>query len=133
MNAPTTIILFAHGSAVPEANRAIADLAQEVSRRARCPAGCAFLEIEQPDLPVAVAQAVRAGAGRIVIIPYFLTLGVHMRQDLPRLVEQQRQRFPGTEILVGQSLDNHPRMVEVILDRVQEVSGEGEEATGTTG
>src|SRR5437879_1488705 len=93
----TAIILFAHGSAVAEANRQVGLLAEEVSRLARRPAGCAFLEMAQPDLPAAVARAADSGAQRIVVIPYFLTMGVHVRNDLPRLIEQQRALFPGVE------------------------------------
>ncbi len=122
---PTAIILFAHGSAVPEANRQVTRLAEEVSRGARCPVDCAFLEKAQPDLPAAGARAVEKGARRIVVIPYFLTMGVHVRNDLPLLIARQRALFPGVEILVGQSLQGYPGMAELILDRVREVLPSG--------
>ena len=79
-------------------------LAEEVSRRASCPACCAFLETAQPDLGTAIAKTAAAGAVRIVVMPYFLVMGVHVRADLPRLVEQQRALFPKVEILVAESL-----------------------------
>lgn len=119
--APTAIIVFAHGSAIPEANEGIARLAEEVSRKAGCPASCAFLELVQPDLATAVARATGAGAKRVIIIPCFLTVGVHVREDLPQLVQQQRALFPGMEIRVGQSLEGHAGIAEIILDRVREV------------
>lgn len=123
----TAIILFAHGSAVPEANRQVTRLAEEVSRRAGCPVTCAFLEIAQPDLPAAVASAAGAGARRIVVIPYFLTMGVHVRTDLPQLIGEQRALFPGVEFLVGQSLEGYTGMAQWIVDRVREVLPEGSE------
>jgi sirohydrochlorin ferrochelatase len=116
----TVILLFAHGSAVEEANHRVAALAAEVSRRARCPVSCAFLEIAQPDLDAAVAESAGAGARRIVVIPYFLTMGVHVSEDLPRLIKRQEARFPGVEILAGQSLEGSPGMADLILDRVRE-------------
>ncbi|MBI3895668.1 MAG: CbiX/SirB N-terminal domain-containing protein [Acidobacteria bacterium] len=121
----TAILIFAHGSAVPEANQSVARLAAEVSRRAHYPAGCAFLELAQPDLATAVADFVASGIRRIVLIPYFLSMGVHVRQDLPRLVEQQRASFPEVEILMGQSLESYPGMVEVVLNRVKETLPSG--------
>ena len=117
----TAIIVFAHGSAVPEANREVARLAEEVSRQAQCPARYAFLELAQPNLPTAVAEAVAAGARRIVVIPYFLTMGVHVRQDLPRLLAEQQSRFPEVDIRAAQSLEGYPGMARAILDRVQQV------------
>ncbi len=122
---PTAIVVFAHGSSVPEANQGVARLAEEVSRRAGCPASCAFLEMAQPDLGAAIAKASAAGARRIVVVPYFLVMGVHVREDLPRLLEQQRALFPKVEILVGASLESSPAMAEVVLERVREALPEG--------
>ena len=116
----TAIIVFAHGSAVSEANREVARLAEEVSRQAQCPARCAFLELAQPDLPAAVAEAVATGACRIVVIPYFLTMGVHVRQDLPRLLAEQQARFPEVDIRAAPSLEGYPGMAQALLDRVEE-------------
>jgi len=116
----TAIIVFAHGSAVPEANGEVARLAEEVSRRARCPARSAFLELAQPDLAAAVAESVEAGARRVVVVPYFLTMGVHVRRDLPRLIAEQQARFPGLDIRAGQSLEGYPGMADALLDRVRQ-------------
>jgi len=116
----TAIIVFAHGSAVPEANTEVTRLAEEVARRAQCPARSAFLELAQPDLAAAVAEFVAAGARRIVVIPYFLTMGVHVRRDLPRLIAEQQARFPEVEVLVGQSLEGYPGMADVLLHRAQQ-------------
>lgn len=121
----TAIILFAHGSAVDDANQQVAALAVEVARRAGCPAGCAFLEIAQPDLAAAVAGLVNAGARRIVVVPYFLTMGTHVRRDLPRLIGSQRALFPGVEILAGQPLEGSPEMAGLILQRAREALQRG--------
>jgi sirohydrochlorin ferrochelatase len=122
--ARTFIIVFAHGSNVPEANQAMVCLAAEVSQAAGLPTACAFLELAQPDLAAALAQASAAGARRVVIVPCFLTMGVHVREDLPQLVEQQRARFPGIEFVLGQSLEGHPGVARVLLERVQEALAE---------
>ena len=122
----TTIIVFAHGSAVPEANGEVARLAEEVSRRAQCPARSAFLELAQPDLAAAVAESVAAGARRIVVVPYFLTMGVHVRRDLPRLLAEQQARFPGVDLRAGQSLEGYPGMADALLDRVEEALKESD-------
>jgi len=71
-------------------------------------------------LPAAVAEFVVAGARRIVVIPYFLTMGTHMRRDLPRLIAEQQARFPEVDLRAGQSLEGYPGMAQVLLDRVEE-------------
>lgn len=118
----TGIVLFAHGSRVDDANQGVRDLARQIQD-----AGpyqyihAAFLELAQPDLGAAVAQAAEAGLRRVIIIPFFLTMGIHLRRDLPNLVAPMKQKFPQLEIQVGQSLEGHPLMVSIILGRVREV------------
>jgi sirohydrochlorin ferrochelatase len=116
------ILLFAHGSPVEEANDGVRELAAKIEV-----AGpynyvrAAFLDGGEPDLPAAVAQAADAGVDRLIIIPYFLTVGLHLRRDMPKLVDAARAKHPAMKITVGQSLEAHPLMPSLILSRVQEV------------
>ena len=120
--ASTAIVLFGHGSRVEDANRGVRDLARQVQD-----AGpyhhvrAAFLELAQPDLNAAIAEAAAAGLQRVIVIPYFLTEGIHLRRDLPNLIAPLKQMYPRVAIEVGQSLEGHPLMASIILGRVQEV------------
>jgi sirohydrochlorin ferrochelatase len=80
----------------------------------------AFLDGGQPDLPGGVMEAAHAGIERLIIIPYFLTVGLHLRRDLPKLIAAAQRKHPNFEIAVGQSLEGHPLMPSLILSRVQE-------------
>lgn len=127
----TAILLFAHGSSVDEANRGVHELARQIQDGGPYAyVRAAFLEIAQPDLGEAVTQAINAGLHRVIIIPYFLTMGIHLRRDLPRLVAVQKQKYPGLEIEVGQSLEGHPLMPSIIIARVREVIGETRDRLG---
>ncbi|HEV2351774.1 MAG TPA: CbiX/SirB N-terminal domain-containing protein [Terriglobia bacterium] len=124
-SASTGIVLFAHGSRVQDANQGVRKLARQVQeagpyRHVRA----AFLELAQPDLNAAVAEAVAAGLQRVIVIPYFLTEGTHLRRDLPNLIAPLKQKYPPLAIEVGQSLEDHPLMASIILGRVQEVVGD---------
>ncbi|MGH9377063.1 MAG: sirohydrochlorin chelatase [Terriglobia bacterium] len=115
----TGILLFAHGSRVEEANRGVHDLARKVQELGNISyVRAAFLEMGQPDLAAAVAQAVQSGFDRIVVIPYFLTPGVHLRRDLPELLARQKQLYPALQIEAGEPLEGHPLLPSLILDRV---------------
>jgi sirohydrochlorin ferrochelatase len=119
----TGILLFAHGSPVEEANRGVHDLAAKIE--AAGPYGyvrAIFLDSTQADLNAGVKQAVEAGVERLIIIPFFLTVGLHLRRDLPKLVAAAQEKHPNIEITMGQSLEGHPLMPSMILSRVQEVT-----------
>ena len=114
----TGIIVFAHGSRVESANEAV----RAVSRELVHPSGCdrvtaAFLELGQPDLLTAAGQMADDGVERLVVLPYFLTLGLHIERDLPRLVEQIVQEHKGLQVEVAPPLDGHPALVQILADR----------------
>jgi len=76
----------------------------------------AFLEGGQPDLPGAL-KSLANSISQIIVVPYFLTLGLHLQRDLPRLIEKVKSAHPGLTIEVTPPLDQHPAMVEALLDR----------------
>jgi sirohydrochlorin ferrochelatase len=116
----TAVIIFAHGSKVPEANDVFVRLAREVQRQSGLAARAAFLEIAPPDLATAVAAAVGQGAQRVVIAPAFLTVGRHVSADFPRLVAEQQTAHPNVQIVAAQSLEGHPGLAAIVAERIQE-------------
>lgn len=79
----------------------------------------AFLEAS-PRLEEAVAKLVDAGAGAIVVLPYFLTLGIHLQRDLPKLVGQL-ENLHQIPIRVTPPLDGHPALSNILVARAGEV------------
>jgi sirohydrochlorin ferrochelatase len=118
---PTGIIVFAHGSRIESANEAVRAVAAGLARTA--PAGyveAAFVELGQPDLPTAATRLVALGVRRLVIVPYFLTLGLHMERDLPRIAERISIAHIGLEIRITPPLDGHPALLRILEDRARE-------------
>jgi len=113
----TGIVIFAHGSSVPSANEAVRGVAAAAAAAgAFTCVETAFLEA-RPSLAEAVARLADSGATRILVIPYFLTLGIHLQRDLPAIVEQLAQAHQNMEIRVTPPLDGHPGLVQVLLER----------------
>ena len=93
--AEQALVLFAHGSRDPLWHRPIQAVAQAIS--ARSPStrvACAYLELSQPDLAQVTAELVRQGVRHITVVPMFLGVGKHAREDLPVLVAQLRADYP---------------------------------------
>lgn len=114
----TGIIVFAHGSRVESANEAVRAVARDLVRAAACErVVAAFLELGEPDLESAAAQLADAGVERLVILPYFLTLGLHMERDLPQLVDRIKQNHKELQVDVAPPLDGHPGLTVILADR----------------
>jgi sirohydrochlorin ferrochelatase len=113
----TGIIVFAHGSRVESANESVRAAAAELARAGGYHVEPAFLELGTPDLEGAVERLAMHGVARIRVIPFFLTLGLHLERDLPRIVAGLKGKHPGINIEVTAPLEGHPGLVQILLDR----------------
>jgi len=114
------IIVFAHGSRLEPANQAVRAAAADLARQGEyCSVEAAFLELGHPGLEEAADRLVAGGVERIVILPYFLTPGMHLERDLPALVERISNKNKNIQILVTPPLDGHPGLVEILRDRAR--------------
>lgn len=125
--ANTAILLIGHGSLraeVATAFRALADLV-------RGAAGCqlvevAFLACGEPDIAAGIERCVDQGGQRIVLCPYFLFAGSHVRHDLPAAMAAAAKRHPGVELLLAEPLGVHAKLAQVVCERVdQALAGAG--------
>jgi sirohydrochlorin ferrochelatase len=80
----------------------------------------AFLEAAPPGLAAAVATLAERGAKRVLVIPYFLTLGIHLQRDLPRIIDELSGIHPGVEIRVTAPLDGHPALAQILKSRAEQ-------------
>ncbi len=116
------LVVFAHGSSVPEANEAVISVAADTARRCGVELWSeAFLDPVKPDLAAAVDRLTREGATKIVVTPYFLTMGMHLQKDLPRILNDVSAAHPGIEILCSPPLDGDPSLVDILAKRVRRV------------
>jgi len=117
----TGVIVFAHGSSIESANDAVRTVVAQMGAGGDYPLlEAAFLEGGKPGLEESVQSLRTQGATRIVVIPYFLTLGLHLQRDLPQLVEEIRKSHPGLrEIQVTEPLDGHPALIEILKARAE--------------
>lgn len=108
-------ILFAHGSRDPTWRAPMDAVAQRM--RTIDPAvcvECAFLEHSLPSLPDTVAKLAAQGAMQVTVVPMFLGLGKHVREDLPQLVDALRQRFPALKFVWKKSTGEEQRVIDVL-------------------
>lgn len=111
----TGIVLFAHGSRDPLWRAPIDAVAQAI--QALSPGAlvrCAFLELTTPDLPTVVSELLGVGIDRVRIVPMFLGVGRHAREDLPELVAQLRAQHPALQLELMPSVGEHPAMTALM-------------------
>lgn len=137
------IILFAHGSRDPLWRGPIEAVATRIrTDHAHLPVACAYLELCEPTLPDAVAQmlgqlqvaidsvalyANSAGVKpskllKIRIIPMFLGMGKHAREDLPELAVALRSAHPQVEFEIATTVGEDARVTALLAQMAVEAS-----------
>ena len=112
---PQAIVLFGHGSRDPLWRAPIEAVATRLriaddGRAVRC----AYLELTEPDLATAVGELVAAGTMAVRIVPMFLGVGRHAREDLPVLVAGLRQAHPGLALEVAPAIGEDERVLDLL-------------------
>ena len=114
------IVVFGHGSSVASANEAVRAIAARAAAEGAWDLfETAFLEA-RPYLSDAVRGLTASGAQEILVLPYFLTLGIHLQRDLPKLVDDLSREY-SVPIRVAEPLDGHPELSRILVDRVNGV------------
>lgn len=115
------LVVFAHGSRVAAANEGVVRAARQAAEAGGFAFhSAAFLELAEPTLESAVAALAAAGVRRIVVTPYFLTMGLHLTRDFPRLIDAIRAAHPGLELTAAPPLDGHPALAGILVERARE-------------
>jgi sirohydrochlorin cobaltochelatase len=112
---PRAIVLFGHGSRDPLWRLPMETVATRLrTLRPEALVRCAYLELDAPSLPAAVAEVVGAGAGQVTVVPMFLGTGRHAREDLPALVEGLRAAHPDVDFALQKPVGEDGRVLDLI-------------------
>lgn len=115
------ILLIAHGSRRAEANRDLVLLAEMLARRATQQIiEIAYLELTEPTIPQGARRCVERGATTVRMLPFFLSPGAHVVEDLQEFRTQFAEGFPGVTFTVCPPLGLHPKIVDILLERLEE-------------
>jgi sirohydrochlorin cobaltochelatase len=114
----TGYVVFGHGSSVESANDAVRTIAAAAANAGRWAHWeTAFLEAA-PMLPAAAEKLIAAGVDDILVLPYFLTLGIHLKRDLPAIASKLAAEH-GITVRIAPPLDGHPALSQILVERAR--------------
>jgi sirohydrochlorin ferrochelatase len=115
------VVLIAHGSRNAEANADAFYFAKQLQELgiARW-VEAAFLELAEPSIPAALVLCLSAKPRAVVLLPYFLSAGVHVRRDLGSMCRELGEAHPEVQFILAEPLGRHPLIVDVLEERVRQ-------------
>jgi sirohydrochlorin ferrochelatase len=113
----TALLLIAHGSRRPEANAELVAICDSLRSRGHELVQHSYLELAEPGIAAGGERCVAAGAKRVVMLPYFLSPGRHVVEDLTAARDELSRRFPDVAFILAEALGSHPLILQALQDR----------------
>jgi len=105
------IVLFAHGSRDPLWRLPIEAVSQQIKNMSpSTKVMCAFLELTSPDLPTCVQKMSEQGLAHISVVPMFLGIGKHAREDLPEIMQELKTNYPHIQFDLRRAIGEEPEL-----------------------
>ena len=115
------VIIIGHGSRAAGADddmeRIAAGLREQMDGRT-----VALCQMEGRGTPFAevFARCVGEGAREILVLPYFLHFGVHLREDIPGMLREAAAGHPEVRLVLGRHLGYDESLVALVARRIAE-------------
>ena len=117
------LLIVAHGSRRMASNDEVREVTRKFSLQPHDfdKVESAFLELDEPSIPQGLMNAIKDGATEIVVLPYFLSAGRHVSEDIPAQIESVQEKNPQITIKLAPYLGASDRMPEILLAQTKEL------------
>ena len=115
------ILVIAHGSRAKETEATLDGVLAMV--REMLPGAiveAAFMEFSDRTVERGVAALAAKSVTEIKIVPYFLFMGIHMKEDIPNLVAACAEKYPSVRIAMGEPIGADRRLAQIVADRIED-------------
>ena len=115
------IIILGHGSRVPNAAKDMEKVAKILKEKYHLEMveTCQMSRLG-PHYGEILEKCIHNGATEIMVIPYFLNKGLHIRIDIPEMMQQEATKYPDVKIIYGNCLGFDPSYADILNKRICE-------------
>lgn len=115
------IIILGHGSKLHKANGLISKVARIIKKEiAGNIVEPSYLQFHQPNLSESIKKVVEKGCKKIIIVPFFLFSGNHVKRDIPQAIKKEMDRYPDCTFVFTESMGEDGRIVDIVLQKINE-------------
>ena len=112
------LLLVAHGSRRAKSNQEVVEMSKKLKKHCEGEfdiVNPAFLELAEVLIPDGIKQCVEDGATSIIVLPYFLNSGRHVVEDIPEIVNAEKENYPDVSITISPHLGASEMMMDVLI------------------
>jgi sirohydrochlorin ferrochelatase len=112
------LLVVAHGSRRAASNQEIFELIDILSSKTTdyLYITVAFLELATPSISESIDRCVQKGATEVVVLPYFLSAGRHVSEDIDNAIAPKREEYHQLTITIKPHIGAANEMPEMLLN-----------------
>jgi sirohydrochlorin cobaltochelatase len=114
------VLVIGHGSKDPHAKMSIKYVVDELAHSYRNVDYC-FLEIEEPNIEQGIQACKEKNPEVLVVVFYFLHEGAHVKTDINADLRPALEKHKLNKVLITQHIGTDQKMIDLIIERAQEV------------
>ena len=112
------LLVVDHGSRRATANDDLRWISSAVQHlRPDAEVRTAHMELADPSIADGIQSLVAAGCTEVTVLPFFLSQGRHIREDVPELVAEALNDAPGVAVTIAPPLGPSPELAALLLQR----------------
>jgi len=116
-----SLVVLGHGSRSEEAVQVFKMIVAEIEKKSSFDiVKGAHMELAEPQLDDTVESLVENGMNMIIIAPYFLYEGMHIKKDIPEMIEHLSEKYPHVDIRLARPIGFEPVLADIVLKRADE-------------
>jgi sirohydrochlorin ferrochelatase len=114
------VLVIGHGSSDIRAREAFIHTVSSLCQYYRSVGFC-FLELDEPSIEKAITTIISNGSKTMLIMPYFLHKGSHIKHDVMQEVRSALIKNKFEDAFVSRHLGVDDRLIQLVLERASEV------------
>ncbi|MDR0198778.1 MAG: sirohydrochlorin cobaltochelatase [Methanomassiliicoccaceae archaeon] len=123
----TGVMVVGHGSKLPYNRDTIVLNAERLSKMGHRDVRYAFNEFNEPRIEPVLDEMIEAGADEIIVLPLFISLGDHLKNDIPEKIRLRDGEPEGTfdhngrmiTVKYALPIGQDPRLTDVIAEKIR--------------
>jgi sirohydrochlorin cobaltochelatase len=114
----TGVIVIGHGSRSKDAKDAFYQIVDQLKGSMKGEVEGCFMEISEPHIPETIEKMYNRGIREITALPYFLFNGIHIKEDIPEILQAAKEKHQDLVITMAQPIGYHKAIVEILKERL---------------
>lgn len=113
------ILLVGHGSRSQDAKEIFNKVVEGLRKKTDVPVESCYMEISDPKIRDVIGKMYNDGVRDMIVLPYFLFKGIHIKEDIPRILTEMKSKWEGLKITLAQPIEYHDLILEILLERLE--------------